>query len=254
MTAIRSPFDVLGLTEVATPEEVRKAYRRLALRYHPDRNPGDAAAAEAFLEVKEAFEQLHTDDLDAGFDVERVVAEMERAAAEVERRRGRSGGTARAWQQVHVPLERPQGDRLREGLASRQALAGLGIAVVVAFGTVLGGLAPVWLGVGVGLGVGGGLIVQAVRSVDEGPWAVETHWQGLRDLRWDVLLSWSEIRGVREADGVLDLALTPAAQRRLARLVPGEAFPEAGAYRLPLRDPARLGAVVRAQLGEGPPR
>ena len=249
MTATRSPFDVLGLPETASPDDVRKAYRRLALRYHPDRNPGDAAAAEAFLEVKEAFERLRTEGPDAGFDAERVVAEMERAAAEVERRRGRSGGQARAWQQVHVPLERPQGDRLREGIASRQALAALGVAGVVALGTAFGGLAPVWAGVGVGLAIGGGMVWHAVRSVAEGPWAVETHWQGLRDFRWDVLVSWSEIRDVLEVEGALDLALTPTAAQRLARLVPEAAFPEAGRYRLPLRDPARLGAVVRAQLG-----
>lgn len=248
MTATRSPFDVLGLDETATPADVRTAYRRLALRFHPDRNPGNPLAAESFLEVKAAFERLQADDPDGGFDAERVVAEMERAAAEAERRRGRSG-TGRAWQQVHVALDRPPSDRLREGLASRQALAGLGIAAAIALGIGLGGLAPVWIGVGAGLLVGGALIGHAVRSVDEGAWAVETHWQGLRDLRWDVLVSWSEIRAVREGQGALDLALTPTAMRRLARLVPGDAFPEAGCYRLPLRDPARLGAVVRAQLG-----
>ena len=248
MTATRSPFDVLGIAETATPDDVRTAYRRLALRFHPDRNPGNPLAAESFLEVKEAFERLQSDDPDAGFTVERVVAEMERAAIEVERRRGRTGA-GRAWQQVHVPLARPQADRFREGVASRQALAGFGIAVVVALGVSFGGLAPIWIGVGAGLLLGGAVIGHAVSLVDEGPWAVETHWQGLRDLRWDVLVSWSEIHSVREGDGALDLALTPTAMRRLARLVPGDAFPEAGCYRLPLRDPARLGAVVRAQLG-----
>ncbi len=249
MTASRSPYDVLGLPASATPDDVRKAFRRLALRYHPDRNPDNPAAAEAFLTVKEAFEHLQAEDSDAGIDAERVVAEMEQAAAEAERRRGRSGGAGRAWQQVHVPLARPSADRFREGVASPQALSGLGIGVVVSLGTVLGGLAPVWIGVGAGLLLGGALVAHAVSLVDEGPWAVETHWQGLRDLRWDVLVSWSEIRDVLEADGALDLALTPAASRRLARLVSAEALPQPDRYRLPLRDPARLGAIVRAQLG-----
>ena len=251
MTTLPSPYDVLGLPETASSDDVRKAYRRLALRYHPDRNPGDEAAAEAFLAVKDAFEQLHTPDVDAGFDAERVANEIEQAAAEAERRRERRSRTAsadRMWQQVHVPLERPVADRLRRALVSRQALAGLGIAVVVALGTALGGLAPVWAGAAVGLALGGALVAYAAWTAEEEPWAVETHWQGLRDLRWDILVSWSEIRGLREGEGALDLALTEAAAQRLGRLVPRAAFPEPAVYRLPLRDPSRLGPILRDQL------
>ena len=253
MTTLSSAYDVLGLPETASPDDLRKAYRRLALRYHPDRNPGDEAAAEAFLAVRDAFERLYTPDPDAGFDAERVAAEVEQAAAEAERRRerrSRAPSADRLWQQVHVPLERPVADRIRRALLSRRALAGLGVAVVVALGATLGGLAPVWAGVAVGLALGGALVAYAAWTAEEEPWAVETHWQGLRDLRWDILVSWSEIRGLREGDGALDLALTEAAARRLRRLVPRAAFPEPAVYRLPLRDPSRLESILRAQLAE----
>lgn len=247
MTATASPYVTLGVSDTATQAEIHKAYRRLAFRYHPDRNAGDPAAAEAFLAVKEAFEHLREPAADAGFDVERVVAEMERAAAEAERRRGRPQVAGRAWQQVHVELDRPARGWGR-ALVSRQSAAGLGVVFVVALGTALGGIAPVWVGAGLGLALGSVLVGREALRDRRGPWAVETHWQGLRDLRWDVLVSWSEIRGVHEGDGALDLALTEAAVQRLARLVPAETFAEPGRYRLPLGDPSSLVAVLRAQL------
>jgi DnaJ-class molecular chaperone len=53
-------YSVLGLAKTATEDEIKKAYRKLAMKYHPDRNPGDGAAeAESkFKEVKEAYETL----------------------------------------------------------------------------------------------------------------------------------------------------------------------------------------------------
>jgi molecular chaperone DnaJ len=49
---------ILNVTREATEEEIKKAYRRLALKYHPDRNPGDRAAEEHFKEINEAYEVL----------------------------------------------------------------------------------------------------------------------------------------------------------------------------------------------------
>ncbi len=48
-------YDVLGISRTASEEEVRKAYKQQVRKYHPDLNPGDAAAAERFALVAEAY-------------------------------------------------------------------------------------------------------------------------------------------------------------------------------------------------------
>jgi len=51
-------YEVLGVSRTATPEEIKKAYRKKALQHHPDRNPGDAEAEARFKEAAEAYEVL----------------------------------------------------------------------------------------------------------------------------------------------------------------------------------------------------
>src|SRR2546423_414305 len=58
MAAKRDYYEVLGVAREASAEEINKAYRKLALEYHPDRNSGDAEAVERFKEVNEANEVL----------------------------------------------------------------------------------------------------------------------------------------------------------------------------------------------------
>ncbi len=55
---IPDPYKVLGVSPDASDEEIKQAYRRLAKQYHPDRNPGDAAAAKKMQEINAAYEQI----------------------------------------------------------------------------------------------------------------------------------------------------------------------------------------------------
>ena len=59
MAAKRDYYEVLGLTKDATEADIKKAYRKLAIKYHPDRNPGDTTAEEKFKEAAEAYDVLH---------------------------------------------------------------------------------------------------------------------------------------------------------------------------------------------------
>ena len=56
--AKRDYYEVLGVDRSASSEELKKAYRKVAMKYHPDRNPGDEEAEEKLKEASEAFEVL----------------------------------------------------------------------------------------------------------------------------------------------------------------------------------------------------
>ena len=58
MAEKRDYYEVLGVEKTATAEEIKKAYRKKAIQYHPDKNPGDKAAEEKFKEAAEAYEVL----------------------------------------------------------------------------------------------------------------------------------------------------------------------------------------------------
>ncbi len=64
----RDYYEVLGVSKSATKEEIKKAYRKQALKYHPDKNPGDKKAEESFKEAAEAYEVLSNDDKKARYD------------------------------------------------------------------------------------------------------------------------------------------------------------------------------------------
>jgi molecular chaperone DnaJ len=54
----RDYYEVLGVSKTSTEVEIKSSYRKLALKYHPDRNPGDKAAEESFKECAEAYSVL----------------------------------------------------------------------------------------------------------------------------------------------------------------------------------------------------
>jgi molecular chaperone DnaJ len=66
--AKRDFYEVLGLAKNASDEEIKKAYRKLAMKYHPDRNPDSKESEEKFKEVKEAYEMLSDSDKRAAYD------------------------------------------------------------------------------------------------------------------------------------------------------------------------------------------
>jgi len=66
--AKRDYYEVLGLAKNATETELKQAYRRLAMKFHPDRNPGDAESEASFKEVKEAWEVLKDPRKRAAYD------------------------------------------------------------------------------------------------------------------------------------------------------------------------------------------
>ncbi|MEW6196777.1 MAG: molecular chaperone DnaJ [Bacteroidota bacterium] len=66
--AKRDYYEILGVGKSATQDEIKKAYRKLAMQYHPDRNPGNKEAEENFKEAAEAYEVLSNDDKRAKYD------------------------------------------------------------------------------------------------------------------------------------------------------------------------------------------
>src|SRR5512133_3168989 len=61
-------YQILGVSRTASADEIRAAYRKLALKYHPDRNPGDKQAEEKFKEMNEAYQVLSDTQKRARYD------------------------------------------------------------------------------------------------------------------------------------------------------------------------------------------
>jgi molecular chaperone DnaJ len=68
MAAKKDYYDILGVERKATPEDIKKAFRTLAMKHHPDRNPGDKKAEQRFKELNEAYDVLKDEQKRAAYD------------------------------------------------------------------------------------------------------------------------------------------------------------------------------------------
>src|SRR5579862_3619441 len=64
----RDYYEVLGVAKNASSDEIKKSYRKVAMQYHPDRNPGDKTSEEKFKEAAEAYEVLSDADKRSQYD------------------------------------------------------------------------------------------------------------------------------------------------------------------------------------------
>ncbi len=112
-------YKILGIERKATKEEIKRSYRQLALKFHPDHNPGDKQAEEKFKEINEAYQVLSDSDKRARYD------QLGDSYSQWQHR-GRSPGSFN-WEEWSTPSQGPGGVRVEVGdLEDILGMSGLG--------------------------------------------------------------------------------------------------------------------------------
>ena len=117
---MKDPYEILGVAKTATPEDIRKAYRQLAKKLHPDLNPGDKHAEERFKEVSAANEFLSDPDRRKRYDA----GEIDASGVETAPPRGRfyreyAGGAGHPYESASGYADYAEGDDLFAELLRR---------------------------------------------------------------------------------------------------------------------------------------
>lgn len=85
-------YQILELTQTATAEEIKKAYRRLSKKYHPDANPGNMQAQERFQEISEAYVVLGDEKKRKEYDVKLQEGSRQQGQAQKQKTGGQGNG------------------------------------------------------------------------------------------------------------------------------------------------------------------
>ena len=96
-TATKDFYEILGVKEKASQEEIKKAYRKLAKKYHPDANPGNPKASERFKEIGEAYSVLSDEKKRKQYDQMKRLGAFGLGGAPGKGPFSRGGPWARVW-------------------------------------------------------------------------------------------------------------------------------------------------------------